>query len=153
MNPFNEWIAEVAADPIVVRPDSIGAEANGNVWSFSLSPEQTAAVSIADVVRFAEQVTQARRAWLCARNATAMVMYWWHDAQAGQLRFSLVSAIHGELPFGCKTVAARSLESVIEEWLKSPDLHGISWSELQLSAADDLEPALAPLPVWSQAVP
>ncbi len=153
LNPFIEWIAEVAADPVVVRQDNIGAEAKSNLWSFSLSPEQAAVVSVADVLRFAEQVILARRAWLNARNAGEMVLYWWHDAQAGQLRFSMVSAVHGELPFGCRTIAAPSLESVIDDWLRSPDLHGISWSELRASAADDPEPRPFSLAVWTQVVP
>ena len=153
LNPFIEWIAQVAADPVVVRPDNIGAEAKGNLWSFSLSPQQAAAVTVADVRRFAEQVILARRAWLNARNAGAMVIYWWHDAQAGQLRFSMVSAVHGELPFGCRTIAAPSLESVIDDWLRSPSLHGIPWSELQPSAADDPERTPFSLAVWTQVVP
>jgi hypothetical protein len=153
LNPFIEWSAEVASDPVVVRPDNIRAEAKGNLWSFSLSPEQAAAVTVATVLRFAEQVILARRAWLTARNAGEMVLYWWHDAQAGQLRFSMVSAVHGALPFGCKTTQASSHESVIEDWLRSSYLHGIPFSELEPSAADDVEPTLAPLSVWSQTVP
>lgn len=153
-NPFIEWLADVAADPVVIRADSIEAEARSNMWSFSLSPEQVAAVCTADVVRFAGQVAEARRAWLAARKAGPMVLYWWHDAQAGQLRFCLVSAVHGHLPFGCKLVAAPSLESLVEEWLGSPHLHGIAWSELRPSAADDdTDAPRPPLAVWSQTVP
>jgi len=153
LNPFIEWLAEVAADPVVIRPDSIEAEARGNLWSFALSTEQSAAVSIADVALFARQVTQVRSEWLSARKASSMILYWWHDALVGQLRFSLVSAVHAHLPFGCKIVAAPSLEGLIEGWLRSPYSHGIPWSELQAPAAEEPDRPWAPLPVWSQTVP
>lgn len=130
-NPFPEWLAEVATDAVVVRPDDIGAEARCNLWTFSLSPEQAAAVSVADVEQFAAGVAEARRAWLEARGAGPMLLYWWQDSQAGQLRFSLVSAVHGRLPFDCEVVPAVSFRSVATDWLSSPLLHGISSADLQ----------------------
>ena len=88
------------------------AEANGNLWSFAPSPEQVALVSIADVVRFAGQVVDARRAWLAARKAGVDGALLVARRPSGQLRFSLVLAVHGHLPFACKVVAAYSLENV-----------------------------------------
>ena len=150
-NPFPEWLADVASDAVVVRPDDVDAEARGNLWSFALSPEQSAAVSAADVEAFAVGVAEGRRAWLSARDAGPMVLYWWHDAQAGQLRFSLVSAAHGRLPFGHEVVPAASLAAVASDWLGSPHLHGIAWGEVRPLAPDEVpaEPRPAALPVWS----
>ena len=48
-NPFPEWLAEVAADAVIVDPGDIAAEARGNLWSFSLSAEEAAVVTVADV--------------------------------------------------------------------------------------------------------
>ena len=153
-NPFPEWLAEVAADAVVIRPDDIDAEARGNLWSFALSPEQAAAVAVADVEAYAAGVAEGRQAWLAARGAGPMVLYWWHDAQAGQLRFSLVSAAHGRLPFGCAVVPADSLAAVVSDWLGSPALHGIPWGELRPLAPDDVpEPPSLVLPVWSVVLP
>src|SRR6476659_4930425 len=73
-NPFLVWLAEVAADAVVVRPEDIEAEACGNQSSFSLSPEQPAIVSVADVEEFATGVADGRRAWLSARPAGPMVL-------------------------------------------------------------------------------
>ena len=153
LNPFIEWLEEVAADAVVIRPDSIEAEAHGNRWSFSLSPEQRAVVSVADVVRFAAEVATARSAWLRSRKAAQMTLHWWHDALAGQLRFSLVSAAHKRLPFDRRTVAAPTLEVIIEEWLNSPSLHGIPSSALRPDSPDQQETPRDPLLVWSQTVP
>ena len=149
-----DWLAEVAADPVVVCPDDIDAEARGNRWSFALSPEQAAVVAVADVIAFAAGVEAARRSWLMAHHCKPMVMYWWHDAQAGQLRFGLVSASHGRLPFGCSVVPALSLEAVVAEWLASPYLHGIPLDELSLLSPDVVTPEPPPLalPFWSVVV-
>ena len=154
-NPLAEWLAEVAADAVVVRPEDIEVEARANLWSFSLTPEQVAAVSADDVVNFAAGVAEGRRSWLSSRRAGPMVLYWWHDAQAGQLRFSLVSASHGRLPFGCEVVPAASLAEVASDWLGSPSLHGISPGELrELTPGEEPpEPSPAVLRVWSLILP
>jgi hypothetical protein len=154
-NPFPEWLAEVAADEVVVRPDDIEAEARSNLWSFSLSPEQAAAVSVADVAAFAAGVADGRRTWLSAYGAGPIVMYWWHDAQAGQLRFGLVSASHGRLPFGCEVVPAASLAAVASDWPGSSTRHGIPLGALRLPAPEEVVPEPPPLvlPVRSVVLP
>ena len=155
-NPFHEWLTEVATDAVVVRPDDIGAECMGNLWRFSLSPEQAAAVTPADVANFASAVADGREAWLSARGAGPMVLYWWHDEQAGLLRFSLVSAVHGTLPFACEVIQASSLEEIAADWLGSQTLHGIPWNALHVvpwnslrdpTPDEELPPRV--LPVWS----
>jgi hypothetical protein len=46
-----------------------------------------------------------------------MRFYCWHDTQAGQLRFSLVSACHAALPFECPIEPAADLAVVIWSFL------------------------------------
>lgn len=152
-NPFIDWLDEVGSDPVIIFPDDISAEARGNLWSFSLSEAQSATVRAADVLRFAERVLEARRAWLCARNANSMLCYWWHDDQAGQLRFSLVSTSHGRLPFGCSVAAAPNLQSIVQPWLASTHPHLVPWSELQPTSNEEGEMPRSPLAVWSQILP
>jgi hypothetical protein len=154
-NPFPEWLAEVATDAVIERPDDIDAEARGNLWSFSLSPEQAACVAVADVEAFAAGVVEGRRAWLADCGGGPMVLYWWHDAQAGQLRFSLVSSAHGRLPFACVVVPAESLSAVAADWLSSPHLYGVPSSELRALLPDEIPPDPPPLilPVWSVVLP
>lgn len=156
-NPLPGWLPEVCADAVIVEPGDINAEANGNLWRFSISSGMAAAMTVADVEAFAAAVAEARRAWLLARRSGPMVLYWWHDAQAGQLRFSLVSASHGRLPFGCVVIPAASLQVIAGAWLKSPGLDGIPWSELGApppdeAGHDDAPPPLN-LPVWSLRLP
>lgn len=154
-NPFPQWLPEVAADAVRIDPADISAEAHGNQWWFSLTPEQAAAVSIADVEAFAAGVADARRAWLSARGAEPMVLYWWHDVQAGQLRFSLVSAAHGLLPFGAHVIPAVDFREIAAAWLGSPYLHGIPWTALRPPAPGEeaVEPSPPDLPVWSLRLP
>ena len=156
-NPFPEWLPEVAADAVTVDPGDITVEARGNQWSFSLSAGMAAVVTVADVEAFAAGVADARRAWLAARGAGPMVLYWWHDRQAGQLRFSLVSAAHGLLPFGARVVSAAGLRAIAEDWLSSPYLDGIPWSATRPLAPGEAETETGPsppdLPVWSVRLP
>jgi len=50
-----------------------------------------------------------------------MIFYCWHDRQARQLRFSLVSSAHGRLPFACEievTDMAGVVGSIVQDdWL------------------------------------
>jgi hypothetical protein len=116
-NPFPEWLREVAADAVVVRPDDLTAEARGNLWTFGLSAEQRAAVTPAEVEEFVGAVAAARGRWLAARGAGPMRFYCWHDAQAGQLRLSLVSAGDTPLPFGCLIEPVSVLSPVVRDFL------------------------------------
>ena len=53
-----------------------------------------------------------------------MLFYCWHEAQTRQLRFSLVSAAHGRLPFGCAIDPGAELASIAadivnQDWLNA----------------------------------
>ena len=58
------------------------------------------------------QIRQAR--WEKLRGNPPMYFYCWHDAQVRQLRFSLVSAWHGRLPFACAIDETATLAAVAE---------------------------------------
>lgn len=154
-NPLPGWLAEIAADSVAVHADNIGIEASANMWSISLSPEQTEAVSAAEVEEFVRAIAVARGKWLAAHGKGPMTLYCWHDEQAGQLRFSLVSASHGRVPFGCEVVPVEDLAAVVRGFLDSPYLSGIPWSDLRLLTTDDVEdiPPLYQLLVWQTSVP
>jgi hypothetical protein len=156
-SPFSRWLRDVASDPVVVDRDDIGAEGLGNEWIFTLTPEEAAIVTIADVEAFAAAVVEVRRAWLLALGASSMVMYWWHEAPAGALCFSLVSAGHGFLPFRRSVIPAASLRAVAVAWLGSPYLKGTPSEEfvaVDPSLDDEIsEMPLPDLPVWSMRLP
>jgi hypothetical protein len=156
INPFIDWLEEVAAAPIIICPDDINAEALGNLWSFSLSQEQAEVVTPADVETFASGVIKGRRAWLEVREADPMMLYWWHDGQAGQLRFSLVSVSHEQFPFGCDIALAESIRAVATDWLRSPYLHGIPLDDslhCLASAEESSQSSHFLLPIWTVRVP
>jgi hypothetical protein len=154
-NPLPGWLADVTADAVVIRPDNINAEGEGNFWSFSLSPEQATVVSVAEVVEFIRAIVAARGQWLAANGARPMLLYCWHDEQACQLRLSLVSASHGRLPFGCEVAPVEDLGAVAKSFLRSSTLGGIPWSEFRPLASDEVagEPPPYVLSVWIAPVP
>lgn len=152
--PFSERLRDVLADAIVMRPDDIAAEAHGNQSSFSLSRAEAAGISVAEVEAFAVEVANGRRAWLAARGADPMILYWWHDSQAGQLRCSLVSVSHRRLPFGCRTMQVPHFSDIAADWLGSQHLDGIPLDELDLSVSSEaVDPTPSLLPFWSTRLP
>ena len=124
--PFLGWLPEVAAYEVVSVPSNLIAEARGNLWSFAITSAQAAALALADVASFVRAVAEARRRQIGAHGLPAMLFYCWHDAQVAQLRFSLVSADHGCLPFGCPIESTADLESIVESFLELPYHDGIS---------------------------
>ena len=117
-SPFSGWLAEVEAAAVVVQPDDIIAEAHGNLWTFGLDDDQRAAITSDEVEAFIRAVFIARGRWLTVRQAGPMRFYCWHDAQAGQLRFSLVSAAHDFLSFECPIELVKDLNVVIQSFLE-----------------------------------
>jgi hypothetical protein len=117
MNPFPGWLTEVAADAVVIHPDDLIIEARGNLWTSGLDDEQRAAATSAQIEEFVRAVAEARGRWLSERGAGSMRFYCWHDAQAGQLRLSLVSVGSGPLPFECPVAPAVELGEVVEAFL------------------------------------
>jgi hypothetical protein len=132
-SPFSEWLAEIEGDSVVVRPDDVIAEAQGNLYTFGLTEEQYAARPQSEVETFVREVAESRGRWLAKRGGR-MQFYCWHDAQAGQLRMSLVSAA-STLPFGCVIDPSAELSVVVDSFLRK------DWSD---------RPAL---PVWVTTIP
>ncbi|UYC10449.1 hypothetical protein [Xanthomonas sp. CFBP 8445] len=138
------WLQQAAAAAIVVDGDAIQHEAQANLWAFSPREDQAAGVDVASVVRCVEAVADDRQATLRAQGAPSMIFYCWHDGQARQLRFSLVSAAHGRLPFGVP-IQQTSLPALIARIVQT------DWFNPQWGAADvddDAMPASAALPVY-----
>jgi len=138
-NPFPEWFDEVAAYKITVDAANIYAEAQPNMWSFSISPGQAEIITVHDVKDFIIEVIKARSVQLQEHGFSSgeMVFYCWHDEQAGHLCFSMVSSNHGFLPFGAKLQKVEDLETIINSWLNSPYLHGIPWDDLEILEPGD----------------
>jgi hypothetical protein len=158
--PFNDWLPDVAADPIFIdsAPAGLGEEARRNMWAFSISSEQAEAVSAPAVVEFVMEVARARSKQLSdlplGPHATAF--YCWFDEQACQLRFSLVSASHGQLPFGATVKLVEDLCHLADRFVRSDYHDGIPWSEISDCSDEDEKPQSVNeyvVEVWTITVP
>jgi hypothetical protein len=129
-SPFAEWYPEVASYPIVVDATNMLREAQENQWAFSLTIEQAGLLNVEDVVDFLEAVIEHRQQRLLDNHASPMKFYCWHDKQAGQLRFSMVSDLHDHLPFAGEIVSVNSIDCVATVWLLSEALTGIELTGL-----------------------
>ena len=155
VHPCTMWFEEVRDEDIVVDPDDVRSECWPNLRYFELSREEAAVVTVDDIDAFAARVNEARRARLIAMKAAPMLLYWWHDFQAGHLRFSMVSATHGRPPFECDVVPVDGIREIAHQWLTSPWLHGIRLDTLKCVPADepDEEPEQFTLSVWILRLP
>ena len=157
MNPFLDWLAEVENDPVVVETTETGldAEASGNLWTFSLSPQQAQEVKQEEVLHFLKAVLLAREHQVLERlgHQHPMVFYCWFDEQTAQLCFSLVSALHNRLPFGSKVNIVADLSSVVKQFLSSSYHGGVPIEEFV--EEDGVEDAVGHrgVSVWTKRIP
>ena len=161
INPFDEWLLEVANDPIVTDASKAGLsiEAHSNCWSFSINKEQAQSLTAGQVIEFLSAVQQARHQQILGRYGSThpMLFYCWHDEQASQLCFSLVSASHDCLPFGCIVKEVSELSIVVNEFLENLYHDGIPLEEFVPLEAINIpeidEPNRFVLNVWSKKLP
>ena len=147
---LESWFADATSGDALIDPLEIQREAIENLRYFAL-PQGQAAPDIATVEAFVARVVEARREHLRARTRRAMTMYWWHDALAGQLRYSLVSSSHRRLPFRARVQHVDRLTPILQEWLESPWLQGIPWTDLRSDpdAGSKAAPVRETVHVWS----
>jgi hypothetical protein len=101
--------------------DDLNEEIKGNTQSISLNIEERAITSRQELVHFFYNVMNNRKDQIRRAGVKrGMWFYVWHDQQASQLRFSLISAFHQKLPFGAET-RPETLETIIDEFLYDDD--------------------------------
>ena len=152
---LQEWLRLASEeDDILIDPD--GAEANENMWDFSPSYDELNSLTVAAVTAFVERVIDVRREWLQRHHGgQPMRFYCWHDFQARQLCFSLISALHGPLPFGCVVKETDDLPRVIREIVELDWLND-HFHQVPPEEADDPiydQPAAYTLLVYTQILP
>ena len=116
----NKWLALAQDDAVAIDSSDINQEAMTNMWRFSPTDEELPEIHAADIIAFISQVIAARRN---ALGTDDMLFYCWHDAQCGQLRFSLVSRSHGRLPFRCAVRETHDLALIVHS-VVNEDWHG-----------------------------
>jgi len=148
------WLHEVIGDHITITPNDINFEARENQWSFGVTPEDAAIMTIGDIEDFISAVVRARSDSLKIDGTPCgmMTFYCWFDEMASQLRFSIVSAKRDALPFACDPVDT-SLPSIASAFLSSRFHDGIPWSDLHAVEAPTVNLGRAGVPVWSASIP
>ncbi|WP_414496432.1 hypothetical protein [Stenotrophomonas maltophilia] len=102
------WFQSASEDALVMDLEYINTEARGNLCTFSPPAEVT--LDVEQVVAFIDRVAAHRSAQVAGH---AMTFYCWHDMKVRQLRLSLVSSVHGKLPFACHHVEPTDIRSVV----------------------------------------
>ncbi len=150
-----QWWQAALDDVPTCSPDDCALEARSNQWAFSLSEVQRSRVTPYAVEAFLREIILTRARWLEAHGAAPMLFYCWHDEQAGQFRFSLVSAEHGRLPFGASVRRVPDLRNVVDSWMGSASSHDIPIAECLASEFERVETTAAPwaLDVWVARLP
>ena len=161
---FLDALIEVTSDTILVDRSPAGAmrEARTNLWMFAMTQEQARETATAQVEQFVRAVLEARSREIVTRHGGhAMSFYCWCDEQAAQLRFGLVSVLHGRLPFDCPIIPASDLRTIVVRFLDLPDHDGIPLDggmppgvvNNGRSATETADSAQQPLAVWIRQLP
>jgi len=155
---LDEAGSEFSSTPLFIGSGSsdLNQEARNNEHALSITAAQAQRLSVTDLRQLLHRVIAAKKAQLLRERGTSypMTFYCWHDEQAAQLRFSLVSAAATALPFACRLLLVADIEAILRPFLASHHLDGIPWHELdavaqQGSPADfDAEYALEVWQTW-----
>jgi hypothetical protein len=97
--------------------DDVLAEAHENLFLLAPTKAELAFLTAPVIEEWLQAVLAGKRRQLRAQRGShyPMQFYCWHDAQATQLRFSLVSAA-AALPFGC-ALRLVDLSVIVQEFL------------------------------------
>ena len=136
---FREILSEIATSGLTVDPDG-GTEPNANLCTISLSRAQADALTPTDVASFLHQAADAYDLHRRQSDSpeASMVFYTWVDQMAGQLRFSVVSAL--PLSFACPTRIIADPLAIAQDWLACPYLDGIPFSAFETVDTSDMSP-------------
>jgi hypothetical protein len=97
--------------------DNVLEEAHENLFFLAPTKDELALFTAPAIEEWLQAVLAGKQRQLRAQRGShyPMQFYCWHDAQAMQLRFSLVSAA-AALPFGC-TLHLADLSVIVQEFL------------------------------------
>ncbi|MGW9447575.1 hypothetical protein [Streptomyces sp. NPDC055632] len=151
------WIAEVAEEPLVLRPGDRRVEWETNTWSLGAEDEDGRSFSAAEVVAAFERTAAGIRERVRELGFSGVATFYvWHDGQSGQLRCSTGSVPPDELPFNSSYVVSDRLGPVVEGFL-ADSMPGVVARPDPDDAESRLEQAVTgpeptPLRVWTSSV-
>lgn len=150
------WIAEVAAEPLVLEPDDRQVEWETNTWRLGAEDEDRMSLSVPEVVAAFERTASAIRSRIRDLDFHGVATFYvWHDEQAGQLRCSTGSVPPNELPFAGSYVHSGDLGPVIEGFLAGRQPGVVTWSNPDAGKNAERTAAgqdVSPFPVWVTSV-
>ena len=148
---FASLVTDALAQPLHIAADA-REEAQENLFYFGLTGAELASCTAPVVEAGLAAVLAGKRQQLLALrgDSYAMQFYCWHDAQASQLRFSLVSAA-APLPFGCPLQLVE-LSVVVQQFL-SQDYLIFEENIFEPTTAEPAEAEEFVLSVWRTVLP
>lgn len=158
---FLDHADAIIQDELIINKDDLSGmeEAQDNLWYIHLGSEQLKNLSVEVLCGFLLEVLDQRETQLRMQCGLSypMLFYCWVDELAGQLRFSIVRDSPAGLPFKCSLRRVSHLEKIVEQYLASPYLDGISWEEIDLNTDDSFWDESVTIPtildVWVQQIP
>lgn len=123
-------LVSIVNDELIIAPNDLSEEISANTWLISADIFKEFKLSIATIVQFFVAVKDNRIQQIKKYSEShQMILYFWFDTQARQLRFSLTSGCNTELPFGAPTKIV-ALKEIVQSCLTSTP---ISIDELEIS--------------------
>jgi hypothetical protein len=123
-------IRAIAGEAVVLSPQDRAAEDANTSW-FGAPPHERMGMTAAEVVAAFEEAAEALRDKVTATGHPGpATFYVWHDGQAGQLRCSVSSAPHDDLPFGIDYQVTSDLHAIVQEFLLDRAPGAIAWGSI-----------------------
>jgi hypothetical protein len=144
-------IRAIAGEALVLSPQDRAAE-NANTTWFGAPPHERMGMTADEVVAAFEEAADALRDKVSAAGHPGpATFYVWHDGEAGQLRCSITSAPHDDLPFDDAYQVTADLHAIVQEFLLDRAPGAINWGSMDPIPypGDDTEPAANAIPVWA----
>jgi hypothetical protein len=123
-------IRAIAGEAVVLSPQDRAAEDANTSW-FGAPPHERMGMAASEVVAAFEEAAEALRDKVAAiGHPGPATFYVWHDGLAGQLRCSITSAPHDDLPFGTGYEVTSDLHAIVQEFLLDRAPGAINWGSL-----------------------
>jgi hypothetical protein len=144
-------IRAIAGEAVVLSPQDRAAEDANTTW-FGAPPHERMGLSPEEVVAAFEEAADALRDKVTATGHPGpATFYVWHDGRAGQLRCSISSALHDDLPFGEAYQVTDDLHAIVREFLMDRAPGAINWGSLDPIPypEDEPQPTTESVSVWA----
>ena len=135
---YQKTLKEYLDEPLFIteKNTELKKEMDRNYWWINGSMEQITSLNFQEWQQYLSTIISNRQEQLDNSSVdTDLLFYCYHDHQAGQLRFNVISASHTELPFGCK-YKEDTLDNILKAFL-SDEFFGVIPKEMLIPISDD----------------